>query len=68
MTLDEKRMNEIMMEETMGKKRRPPKLDKTADERSFRKGVRPQIRAIIRNGWMVSIPSLQPDLSEPDNL
>ncbi len=63
MPLTEERRATILMEETIT--RRPTTLDRTDEEREYRRVVRRQVKTLKENGIEVVVPTTQPDLSEP---
>ena len=65
MAIDEDRLNEIQMEETIPRRKRRRKDSK--EEAEFRRLVRRDIRRMKRAGVEVVVPSLQPNPDEPDS-
>lgn len=65
MPLTEKRMIEIMLEETLPN-RQATRLGVDKEEDAFRVAVRRDIVAIQARGQVVEIPTTQPDLTDPD--
>ena len=65
MAISEERMNQILMEETIP--RRKPRKKDSPEEEKFRRLVRRDVRRMKRAGVEVVVPSLQPNPDEPDS-
>ncbi len=65
MAISEERINQILMEETIP--RRKPRKKDSPEEEKFRRLVRRDVRRMKRAGVEVVVPSLQPNPDEPDS-